>query len=356
LLGSAVVQSDGTYTVDITVPASLASGDHTTEIQGFVTSTSITSFQVGVVVNNTSNVRVVPTITFTSSLPANPVVGDSYNLSASAPSGTVTFSLDATSSGCSLSGSTVRFTSVGTCVIDANAPGSTLYFTNTKSVSFDVVSPVSAPTGVTTVAGDSEVAVSWSPSENAAGFGSVLYTVTASPGGATCSTSTDTCVVTGLTDGVNYTFIVAAASSGPASTATSSSSGVATPLAKVKTKTGATMTLTLARFAAGSSTLTTLMKTQLATFASKMILDGVKSITVTGFSDNQGSKAADLAAGQRRANAVARFLRQELKTIGTTKPVVVRATTLGEAKPIASNATAAGRSANRRAVVVATLN
>ncbi|MGJ3648708.1 putative Ig domain-containing protein [Sphingomonas sp. GlSt437] len=65
------------------------------------------------------------TISFTSTAPASAAVGGaSYTVTATATSGlTVAFTLDGASTGCSLSGSTVTFTSTGTCRIDANQAG-----------------------------------------------------------------------------------------------------------------------------------------------------------------------------------------------------------------------------------------
>jgi hypothetical protein len=66
------------------------------------------------------------TITFTSTAPAGAKVGGpTYTVTATASSGlTVTFTIDASASSvCSISGSTVSFTAVGTCVIDANQAG-----------------------------------------------------------------------------------------------------------------------------------------------------------------------------------------------------------------------------------------
>ncbi len=63
-------------------------------------------------------------IAFTSTVPVNPVVGDSYLVAATGGSsgGDVTFTIDGTttSSACSVSGSTVTFGHAGTCVIDAD--------------------------------------------------------------------------------------------------------------------------------------------------------------------------------------------------------------------------------------------
>jgi hypothetical protein len=70
------------------------------------------------------------TITFTSTAPAGATVGGpTYNVTATASSGlTVAFTIDASAASvCSISGSTVSFTAVGTCVIDANQAGNANY-------------------------------------------------------------------------------------------------------------------------------------------------------------------------------------------------------------------------------------
>jgi hypothetical protein len=69
-------------------------------------------------------------ITYTTSPPANPTYAGSYSVAATTSSGLpVTLSIDpsSTSGACSLSGSTVSFTGVGTCVIDADQPGNDAY-------------------------------------------------------------------------------------------------------------------------------------------------------------------------------------------------------------------------------------
>jgi hypothetical protein len=71
------------------------------------------------------------------------------------------------------------------------------------------------------VGSDASVAVSWTAPTSDGGAPITAYTVTASPGGATCSTSGAlSCTVTGLTNGTAYTFTVRATNSigtGPAS-------------------------------------------------------------------------------------------------------------------------------------------
>jgi hypothetical protein len=94
-----------------------------------------------------------------------------------------------------------------------------------------------APTGVTAVAGNGRAVVSWSA---AAANGSPItrYAVTASPGGASVTTTgATTATVTGLVNGRTYAFRVAAANAvgtGPAS----APSGTVTPLAPTAITTG----------------------------------------------------------------------------------------------------------------------
>ena len=89
------------------------------------------------------------------------------------------------------------------------------------------------PTGVSGVAGDSEVVVSWTAPVSDGGLVISSYTVTSSPHNKTCTTTGAlTCTVAGLTNATAYTFTVAAtnfAGAGLASTA----SGAVTPVASL---------------------------------------------------------------------------------------------------------------------------
>ena len=69
-----------------------------------------------------------------------------------------------------------------------------------------------APTGVGAVAGDAQAAVQWTAPSNNGGSTIVSYRVVASPGGAvmTVSAPATSATVAGLTNGVAYTFTVAA--------------------------------------------------------------------------------------------------------------------------------------------------
>ncbi len=69
------------------------------------------------------------------------------------------------------------------------------------------------PFGVQGLPGNQQVTVSWGAPTTSGGYPITGYTVTASPGGSTCSTTgATTCVVTGLTNGTPYAFTVAAVS------------------------------------------------------------------------------------------------------------------------------------------------
>lgn len=80
-----------------------------------------------------------------------------------------------------------------------------------------------APSGARAVAKSASALVSWSAPASDGGSRIVRYTVTSSPGGRSCTATSTSCTVTGLTAGTTYTFTVTAANglgAGPASTAT----------------------------------------------------------------------------------------------------------------------------------------
>ena len=73
-----------------------------------------------------------------------------------------------------------------------------------------VPSVPSAPTAPIATPGNSQVSVSWTAPDDDGGRTVTGYTVSASPGTATCSTASTSCVVTGLANGTEYTFTVVA--------------------------------------------------------------------------------------------------------------------------------------------------
>ena len=97
--------------------------------------------------------------------------------------------------------------------------------TATLSVSVAATTP-SPPGTVSAIAGAGQAFVSWSAPLFTGGAAVSSYTVTASPGGASCVTAARSCVVTGLTPGTDYTFTVTATNSAATSSASTPSTGV----------------------------------------------------------------------------------------------------------------------------------
>jgi OOP family OmpA-OmpF porin len=72
-------------------------------------------------------------------------------------------------------------------------------------------------------------------------------------------------------------------------------------------------------------------------------LSSARSVKITGYTDNVGSKKYNLKLSQKRAGAV----RDYLVKLGAD-PKKMKVIGAGEAKPIASNKTKEGRTKNRR--------
>ena len=109
-----------------------------------------------------------------------------------------------------------------------------------------------APTAVTAVGGYTQAAVSWTAPTSNGGAAVTGYTVTSSTGGHTCTTSTTSCIVTGLTDGTSYTFTVTSTNAAGTSGASSASNSV-TPSTTVP---GAPTGVTATSFASTQSVVT----------------------------------------------------------------------------------------------------
>jgi hypothetical protein len=106
-------------------------------------------------VQQSFQVRQTQSLTFTSSAPSTATVGGAaYTVTATATSGlAVTFTIDPTATAfCSIAGSSVSFTGVGTCVINANQAGDASYYAaaqvqqsfpvrNGQTISFTTAAP-----------------------------------------------------------------------------------------------------------------------------------------------------------------------------------------------------------------------
>lgn len=124
----------------------------------------------------------------------------------------------------------LTFISAGTCTIDADQAGNSstnAAITITRSFSVNAIMP-GAPTIGTATAGDQQAMVTFTApaSSGGAAISPNGYTVTANPGGITEVGSSSPITVTGLTNGVSYTFTVTATNSTGTGSASGSSNAV----------------------------------------------------------------------------------------------------------------------------------
>ncbi|MEN0036434.1 MAG: DUF4347 domain-containing protein [Cellvibrio sp.] len=166
------------------------------------------------------------TITFAN--PGSQNFGTTPPLNGTSTSGlTVTFS-SSTTGVCTVSGTTLTFVTAGSCTIDADQAGNAS--TNaapTVSRTFTVNAVVpGAPTTVTATAGDTQADVAFTAPASNGGATITGYTVTSNPGGFTGTGAGSPITVTGLTNGVSYTFTVTATNSAGTGSASGASNSI----------------------------------------------------------------------------------------------------------------------------------
>ncbi|MGB3392398.1 MAG: autotransporter domain-containing protein [Stenotrophomonas sp.] len=168
------------------------------------------------------------TITFNN--PGTQNFGTTPTLSANSSAGggyPVTFSSSTTGVCTITAGGALTFVTAGSCTINADQPGDSGYLAAAQVNQTFTVSTVTpaAPSAVVATAGDTQASVAFTAPVNTGGSAITSYSVTSSPGGITNSGTNSPIIVTGLTNGVAYTFTVTAdnsAGTGPASSASNS--------------------------------------------------------------------------------------------------------------------------------------
>nr|WP_256613131.1 putative Ig domain-containing protein [Shewanella baltica] len=191
-----------------------------------VTATNSTGTGAASAASNSVTPASPQTITFAN--PGAQNFGTSPTLTATSDSGLTPTFTSSTTGVCTISsGGLLNFVSVGTCTINADQAGDSGYLAATtvsRSFSISAVVP-GAPTAASATAGDTQASVTFSAPIFTGGAAITGYTATSNPGGFTGASASSPLTVTGLTNGVAYTFTVTATNSvgtGAASTATSS--------------------------------------------------------------------------------------------------------------------------------------
>lgn len=149
--------------------------------------------------------------------------------------GTISYSVVSQGgSGCTVNSSTgaISYNAVGTCVVRATAAAvntSPRYFATTKEVSFSIVAPPGTPGTPIAEAEDGAASITV---VRGSGDAPTSYTVTAGPGGATCNVTPPAtrCRISGLTNGIDYTFS-STATNAAGTSGVSASSSVVRPVA-----------------------------------------------------------------------------------------------------------------------------
>lgn len=200
-----------------------------------VTATNAIGTSVASGASNSATPKGNQTITFPNPGAQNFGTAPDLSSTASATSAlTVSFTSSTTGVCTITSGGVLTFVLAGSCTIDADQAGNAAWnaaTTVTQTFTVNAVVP-DAPTIGTATAGDTEATVTFTGPAITGGAAIIAsgYTVTASPGGATATGSSSPITVTGLTNGVSYTFTVTATNSAGEGAASAASNAI-TPAA-----------------------------------------------------------------------------------------------------------------------------
>jgi len=240
----------------------------------------------------------------------SPITG--YTVTASPGGATCTSGVTTTNSeGCivvGLTSGTYTFTVVATNAIGDSLPS---VVSNPVTITGDPVTTPAPAFNISATAGRYQATVTWSAATSTNPI--TGYTVTASPGGKTCSTTGAlSCVVTGLASGLPVTFTVttltATENSAPSEPATATPYG-AKPSAKIY-------------FDLDKSIITPQQNAKLKAFAKAIVANHVTAVSLHGFADPQGNAAYNLKLSFRRGQVVARQLTNLVARLGGTNLTV----------------------------------
>lgn len=176
-----------------------------------------------------SAAQTAQTITFAN--PGAQNFGTTPTLTATSSSNLTPAFTSSTTGVCTITSSGVlTFVTAGSCTINADQAGNATYAPASQvSQTFTVnaIVPGAPVVGVAT-AGDTQATVTFTAPASSGGAAIIAggYTVTASPGGASATGSSSPLTVTGLTNGVPYTFTVTATNSAGTGSASAASNSV----------------------------------------------------------------------------------------------------------------------------------
>lgn len=212
ITGYTVTASPGGMTVGGAGSPLLVTGlDNGTAYTFTVTATNAIGTGVASSASNAVTPKAAQSITFAN--PGTQIFGTTPTLTASSSAGLAVTFTSSTTAVCTItSGGTVAFISAGTCSITAGQAGNGAIAAAAdvmQSFTVNAITPT-APTIGTATAGDAQATVTFTAPASNGGAPITSYTVTANPGGNTGIGAGSPITVTGLTNGVNYTFSVAA--------------------------------------------------------------------------------------------------------------------------------------------------